>query len=798
LKLSTVLLVFVLSGGALAAENQRRPVINTDSIAVTIHDWEPSGSSELSEVHNSISVRRKVGLMGFWGGPMPITATIQQSTPYRLPQSGDASAFAHHRLSLEMLFEDPMGNGGINSPCNTAVGYVDLDPGAGILDYMCGQITYDGHTGYDIMIRDFYEMDEGVAILAAAEGFVTYSHDGEFDRHVAALPDAVSNLVVVQHADGSEVLYHHLKKNSVCVAPGDYVYAGDTLGMVGSSGYSSSPHLHFMLYDPYPDVVCLSEGPCNPGHSLWGDQSDYVLNLPVQLITSGIATSLVQWSTVLERPPSHTHVTAPAVIYPWMMVRSALDTTAFLFRLFANDHLWDEGGFSPGVSSPVSWWYAGWSLPADPGLYGDWRVEVYAAGELMVERTFVYDDIPNRSPELSDSTLIADEHGLSGEFIATDDDGSIFWYDVIELPLQGELIQDGGRRRRFTYYPDIDYTNDQTARLQAIDDDSAASPIAAYTFRLGAAFTADTTLGWAPLPVQFTGISGLQVDSWSWTFGDSDSSSEGAPLHIYASGGAYDVGLEITSGATIRTTSKADYIVILADTLRGQDTEGSPGEQIEVSIAARNSIPVSQLVIPIEWNGDLNLTFDSLSTSGCRTEYFERQVITALDEASKRLTIELEASPIHSSPDLPPGDGPALNVFLTLASGAQVSDTTTIQFDGYSTYQPTWISALTTYTPALHPGTISVAETSCCEHRGDVDHNGTEVPDIADLVYMVTYMFQDGPPPPCDEPYEPNCPDHRYSETDVDGNGTCFPDIADLVYMVTYMFQDGPALVPCP
>jgi len=87
---------------------------------------------------------------------------------------------------------------------------------------------------------------------------------------------------------------------------------------------------------------------------------------------------------------------------------------------------------------------------------------------------------------------------------------------------------------------------------------------------------------------------------------------------------------------------------------------------------------------------------------------------------------------------------------------------------------------------------------SCCENRGDVNHDGTEVPDIADLVFLVTYMFQEGPPPLCDEPYSPECPEHFFAETDVNGDGTCVPDIADLVYMVTFMFQDGPDLAPCP
>ena len=59
----------------------------------------------------------------------------------------------------------------------------------------------------------------------------------------------------------------------------------------------------------------------------------------------------------------------------------------------------------------------------------------------------------------------------------------------------------------------------------------------------------------------------------------------------------------------------------------------------------------------------------------------------------------------------------------------------------------------------------------------DLDQQG---PDIADLVYLVTYMFQNGPEPPAPV------------TADINGDGVG-PDIADLVYLVTYMFQTGPA-----
>jgi murein DD-endopeptidase MepM/ murein hydrolase activator NlpD len=50
-------------------------------------------------------------------------------------------------------------------------------------------------------------------------------------------------------------LYAHLKNGSVCVRPGDTVRGGDPLGLVGNSGSSLQPHLHFQVMstpEPFP------------------------------------------------------------------------------------------------------------------------------------------------------------------------------------------------------------------------------------------------------------------------------------------------------------------------------------------------------------------------------------------------------------------------------------------------------------------------------------------------------------------------------------------------------------------
>lgn len=51
------------------------------------------------------------------------------------------------------------------------------------------------------------------------------------------------NLVIVRHANGLETFYGHLSKRNV--EAGDWVSAGDIIGLGGSTGRSTGPHLHF-------------------------------------------------------------------------------------------------------------------------------------------------------------------------------------------------------------------------------------------------------------------------------------------------------------------------------------------------------------------------------------------------------------------------------------------------------------------------------------------------------------------------------------------------------------------------
>jgi murein DD-endopeptidase MepM/ murein hydrolase activator NlpD len=83
------------------------------------------------------------------------------------------------------------------------------------------------HPGVD------YPAPMGTLVVAAGDGVV-----------LGAGPvDGYGNLVVVQHAAGVTTMYAHLSK--FLVEPGRRVSRGTPLGLVGSTGESTGPHLHF-------------------------------------------------------------------------------------------------------------------------------------------------------------------------------------------------------------------------------------------------------------------------------------------------------------------------------------------------------------------------------------------------------------------------------------------------------------------------------------------------------------------------------------------------------------------------
>lgn len=166
-------------------------------------------------------------------------------------------------------------------------GHVDHDPAYpdALRDYRCGARTYDtaggyNHAGTDFLLWPFpwRTMDEERAeVIAAAPGVIALREDGHYDRQCAAGGQR-ANMVFVRHADGTVAWYLHLKQGSLTPkAVGDSVEAGERLGLVGSSGSSTTPHLHLELRDSQGGLLDPFAGPCNPTTSVsrWQVQPPY-------------------------------------------------------------------------------------------------------------------------------------------------------------------------------------------------------------------------------------------------------------------------------------------------------------------------------------------------------------------------------------------------------------------------------------------------------------------------------------------------------------------------------------------
>lgn len=109
--------------------------------------------------------------------------------------------------------------------------------------------TYDenrgasNHGALDIAGSGIY----GAQVVAAREGTVVSAYSGcthDYGKSESCgCGGGYGNYVVIEHSDGKTSLYGHL--SAVYVSYGDYVSTGQLIGLVGSTGYSSGPHLHF-------------------------------------------------------------------------------------------------------------------------------------------------------------------------------------------------------------------------------------------------------------------------------------------------------------------------------------------------------------------------------------------------------------------------------------------------------------------------------------------------------------------------------------------------------------------------
>lgn len=182
--------------------------------------------------------------------------------------------------------------------------FVDIDPGPGQQDYQCGSLTYDDHKGTDFRVLSLLAMNEGVPVVAAADGVVIRMRTGVDDEYFSSHDEAkqaevykigLGNVVILRHRQGYFTTYGHMKKDSVRVKKGQRVKRGQVLGYVGLSGFTDFPHVHFALQnrngviDPFSGP--MDSTPCNSVPvSLWTEDAAARLDYqPTGFLSVGFA-----------------------------------------------------------------------------------------------------------------------------------------------------------------------------------------------------------------------------------------------------------------------------------------------------------------------------------------------------------------------------------------------------------------------------------------------------------------------------------------------------------------------------
>jgi len=113
-----------------------------------------------------------------------------------------------------------------------------------------------------------------------------------------------------------------------------------------------------------------------------------------------------------------------------------------------------------------------------------------------------------------------------------------------------------------------------------------------------AIFTANVTIGPAPLAVQFTDISTGNPTAWNWTFGDGATSTAQHPPHTYTVAGNYSVSLTVSNGNANDTLTRERYVLV------------------------QPPLPNARLIFNVNYNRGTSNNSIANGTSPCRLVYY--------------------------------------------------------------------------------------------------------------------------------------------------------------------------------
>lgn len=143
----------------------------------------------------------------------------------RVPESTSESDITQHPLPTESDSTSLSETESVFSGNTDSSAFIR--PLDGVITSAFGQRGNRRHMGIDI------GADCGSRIFAPQDGNVSFS----------GVLDGYGNYIILDHGNGVQTAYGHCSK--LLVSKGDSVKQGDTIALVGSTGNSTGPHLHF-------------------------------------------------------------------------------------------------------------------------------------------------------------------------------------------------------------------------------------------------------------------------------------------------------------------------------------------------------------------------------------------------------------------------------------------------------------------------------------------------------------------------------------------------------------------------
>ena len=414
--------------------------------------------------------------------------------------------------SLPQKFVNPVA--GVENVDWIVNGYVDVDP------EFCSDcdedfrgnssLTRDFHNGIDFGLINFAQADQGVDVLAAADGTVILSQDGNFDRWTSfQFPIPEGNRVFIDHGGGWVTQYYHLQRGSVTVSNGDPVTAGQVIGRIGSSGNSAGPHLHFEVQRNHSPVE-----PFISPDDYFADPAAYTYDVDPVLHDLGITTAFPYFRDILELPSDNDALPTQSVsLSPWVVLSSIEPGDTWELKIFRpNGTEYVQPAFAVPIEFAAdiegSWqWNRWWNLFLDNPEAGNWRAELLVNGLSVGEETFVVgqalpelrviEDVSGEGTAEFDEPLIIDGRatpldfgsaaesstGPAKQFIVENHGFADLTIDSVQVPA-GFLIAEGldtmiaaDSRDTFTIELDTTVMGEKSGTLRIVSNDRAASDL---------------------------------------------------------------------------------------------------------------------------------------------------------------------------------------------------------------------------------------------------------------------------------------------------------------------------------